>query len=108
MTATPVSAPSVTSISFNSSSYTPGSTITATVTYVKGTSETPTTSTTTFTGTVTDSVTGQTGTLNQTFTVAVAGSTVSDATTPAATDSGGRTWVKASDTGTVATFTATA
>lgn len=104
MTATPVSAPSITSISFNQPSYTPGQTIQATVTYVKGTSESPTTQT--LTGTVTDTVTGQTGTLNQTFTVN--GATVSDITTPTVSDTGSRTWTKASDTGTVAVFTATA
>jgi hypothetical protein len=103
-----VAAPSVTSISFNQTSYTPGQTITATVTYVKGTSQTPTTATQTLTGTVTDSVTGQTGTLNQTFTVAVAGPTVSDATAPTVTDTGNHTWVKTSDSGTVAVFTTTA
>jgi hypothetical protein len=108
MAAAPVSSPSITSISFSSLSYTPGQVITATVTYVKGTSETSATTTQTLTGTVTDSVTGQIGMLTQTFTTSVIGPAVSDATVPSVSDSGSRTWTKTSDTGTVATFTAIA
>jgi ribosomal protein L19 len=94
-----VSAPTITSISFDKTTYLPGDTITATVNYTQGTSD----SIQTLTGTVTDSTTGRTGTLQQTFTVQV-----KDTTTVSVTDSGNRTWTKASDTGSVAKFTATA
>lgn len=105
MAAVPVSAPSITSIVITpSGTFSPGATITATVAYVKGTSESPVTQT--LTGTATDSVTGQTGTLSQTFTTA--GGTVSDTTVPTVADTGSRAWTKTSDSGTVAVFTATA
>jgi hypothetical protein len=102
---TPVSAPSVTSVVITpAGTITPGTLITATVTYVKGTSQTPATQT--LTGTATDTATGQAGQLTQTFTVA--GTTVQDVTAVTVADTGGRTWTKTGDTGTVATFTATA
>lgn len=94
-------APVVTSITFDHPSYAHGATITATVTYVKGLSDLAQT----FTGVATDSLTGLSGSLVSTFTVA---GVVTDATTPSASDAGLRTWSKTSDTGTVATFTATA
>lgn len=92
-------APSITSISFDKTSYTPGQTVTATVTYVPGTAP----KSFTFTGTVTDTATNAQGTATGTFSV-----NEPDATTVSATDSGNRTWTKASDTGSVATFTAVA
>src|ERR1700722_5305833 len=108
MTATPVSAPSITSIAFDKTSYTAGSTITATVTYVRGTRQTGPSVPQPLIGTAPDQAPGQTGQLSQTFTVGAAGATVQDSTTPTVSDSGGRTWTKTSDTGTVAVFTATA
>jgi hypothetical protein len=94
-------APTVFSITFDQSSYTPGSLITATVTYTKGMSD----MVNTLTGTATDPVTGLQGHLDQTFTVA---NQITDTTTPSVSDLPGRTWTKQSDTGAVAVFTATA
>lgn len=94
-----MSAPVITSITFDQSSYLPGQTITATVNYTPGTEPV----TQTFTGTATDSATGQTGTLSVSFQVVK-----NDATAVTVADSGNRTWTKASDTGTVAKFTAVA
>ena len=103
--AAPVAAPSITSIVIvPSGTITPGALITATVTYVPGSSETPVTQT--LTGVATDSTTGQTGQFTQSFTVA--GPTVTDPTAVTVSDTGARTWTKTSDTGTVAIFTATA
>ncbi len=105
MTATPVSAPSITSIVITpTGTITPGALITATVTYVPGTSTAAATQT--LAGTVTDSATGQTGQLTQTFTVD--GSPAADPTAVTVADTGSRTWAKVSDSGTVAVFTATA
>lgn len=105
MTATQVTPPSITSIAITpGGSITPGTIITATVTYVQGTSQAPATQT--LTGIVTDSVTGQTGQLTQTFTVS--SSTISDPTTVLVADTGNHTWTKISDSGTIAIFTATA
>lgn len=94
-------APVVSSITFDKTSYVKGTLITATVTYAHGDSDTSQA----FTGTATDSVTGLSGQLTVNFTVA---SGTSDATTVTASDAGARTWTKVSDTGTVAVFTATA
>lgn len=103
--AEPVTPPSITSVAFDKpSGYSPGDLITATVTYTAGSSQTPVTQT--LTGTATDSVTGQSGQLTQTFTVA--GAPVSDDTSVEVSDTGSRTWTLVADTGTVATFTATA
>lgn len=103
--ATPVSPPSVTSVVISPAGAIPaGALITATVIYVHGTSTAPVTQT--LTGTATDSTTGQTGQLTQTFTVP--GTIVQDPTTVTVSDTGSRTWTKTSDSGMVATFTATA
>ncbi len=116
MTATPVTAPKVNSVTFSpSSSYAPGATVTATVNYSPGSSSSPgTASTFTVNSTATDAVTSQTGTLSGTFTVTGAAVTSNDLTTPSVSD-GVRTWVKVSDTGTAggagpftAVFTTTA
>jgi len=95
--------PSITSIVFDKGSYNAGDTITATVTYVAGQSVTPNTKT--FTGVATDSVTGAKGQLVANF---IVNALSPDATAVSATDSDGRTWTKASDSGTVAVFTAVA
>lgn len=93
-------APSITSIVFDKpGGYNPGDTITATVVYVPGTAP----KTFTFTGTVTDSASGGASTATGTFSV-----NQPDATTVSAQDTGTRNWVKKSDSGTVAVFTATA
>jgi hypothetical protein len=94
-----MAAPSISSITFDKATYSPGDTITATVDYTAGTSNV----TQTFTGTATDSTTGQTGNLTVDFVV-----TENDATTVTVSDSGTRTWTKISDTGSIAKFTATA
>lgn len=91
--------PAITSIGFDQNVYTPGQLITVTVTYTAGVSP----STQTLSGTATDSVTGQVGQLSVTFTV-MTGNT----TTVAVADSGGRTWAKQSDNGSVAVFTSVA
>ena len=92
-------APSITSITFDKTSYAPGDVITATVDYSAGTSDV----TQTFKGTATDSVTNETGTLTVNFTV-----TENDTTTVTVSDSGSRVWTKISDSGSIAKFTATA
>ncbi len=97
--ASTVSAPVVSSITFDKTGYTPGQTVIATVNYAPGVSG----QAQTFTGTATDAATGQQGTLSVSFTV-----NANDSTTIAVSDSGSRTWTKASDSGTVAVFTATA
>lgn len=91
--------PSVTSITFDQPAYSPGQVITATVTYVPGTSA----QTTSLTGTATDKNTSQTGKLTVTFTTVAP-----DPTTVSVSDTGNRTWTAVSDSGTVATFTAVA
>lgn len=98
-----MSAPAVTSITFDKASYNPGDPITATVNITPGTSIVP--SAQTFTGTATDSITGLTGSLSVTFTVDV---TNNDPSTVTGSDTGGRTWALVSNTGTVATLTAKA
>ena len=92
-------APTISSITFDKATYTPGSIITATINYTAGKSDVPQT----FTGTATDSATGQTGLLQVTFTV-----TESDSTAVTVSDSGNRTWTQTSDNGSVAIFTAIA
>lgn len=92
-------APTVTSITFDQSSYNPGQTMTATVTYTAGISD----NVQSFTGTATDSVTGLAGSLVVNFTTEV-----TDVTAVTVSDTGNRTWTKISDTGSVAKFTATA
>lgn len=92
-------APSITSITFDKASYLPGDIITATVSYVAGSSDVSQT----FTGTAVDSVSGEEGTLQVSFVV-----TEPDQTNITVTDSGGRAWAEISDTGSVAKFTATA
>lgn len=94
-----MTAPTISSITFDKSSYSPGSVITATVSYSAGTSDVPQT----FTGVATDSATGETGTLQVTFVV-----TENDTTSVTVSDSGSRNWTKISDNGAVAQFTATA
>jgi hypothetical protein len=91
--------PVISGITFDKTSYNPGDVITATVTYVPGSSS----SVQNLTGTATDSVSGATGTLQVTFTVVT-----KDTTTVSVSDTGSRIWTKKSDTGTVAVFTATA
>lgn len=93
-------APSVTSITFDQTSYNPGQTITATVTYVDGTSD----NVQSFTGVAVDSVTHLSGSLVVSFTTEL----TDTGTTVAVSDTGNRTWTKVSDTGSVAKFTATA
>lgn len=99
--AVPVPAPpSVTGITFDQPAYSPGQTITATVTFTPGTSE----QTTSLTGTATDKTTSQTGKLTVTF-----ATVAPDPTTVSAADTGNRTWTQTSPAGgTVATFTAVA
>ena len=93
-------APTVTSVTFDKTAYAPGDTITATVHYTPGASD----STVSFTGTATDQSNGQTGTMEGTFTVQI-----NDATTVSVSDTGSRTWTKVSDDGAgVAVFTAKA
>lgn len=94
-----MSAPAITSITFDKTSYNPGDTITATVNYGSGTSG----QTQQLTGTATDAATGQTGTLTVNFTV-----NESDSTSVSVKDTGGRVWTKVSDAAGVAKFTATA
>jgi hypothetical protein len=100
-----MSAPSITSITFDKTAYNSGDLIQATVAYVAGTSGGQP-STQTLTGTATDSVTGQSGALTVTFTVS--GQTVKDPTAVTVSDSGNRSWAKVSDNGSVAVFTAAA
>lgn len=92
-------APSVTSITFDQTSYAPGAKITATVVYVPGTSAT----TQNFTGTAVDSATGLSGNLVVNFSVVSP-----DPTVASAADSGNRVWTKVSDANGTAVFTATA
>lgn len=94
-----MTAPSITSITFDKAQYLPGQPVNATVTYVPGTSGQEQT----FNGTATDSATGQTGSLSVQFTLVV-----NDTTTVTVSDSGNRAWTKISDTGTVAVFQAIA
>lgn len=94
-----MAAPSITSITFNKPSYVPGDLISATITYVNGTSP----SVQSFTGTALDNTTGLEGILSVSFTVSI-----SDYSMVLAADSGNRVWTKVSDTGSVAVFTATA
>lgn len=109
MTATPVSAPTITSIAFDKTAYNVGDLVTATVTYVDGKSSTaPAPSSVSFTGTALDSVTNQSGTLTVNFTVDTTPVTSTDPSAVTVTDSGARTWAKASDNGSVAKFTTTA
>lgn len=91
--------PVIKTITFDQNSYTPGETITATVAYTPGVS----TQTQNFTGTAVDSTTGQEGQLSVTFTA-----DVNDTTTVSVSDTGNRTWTKASDNGSSAVFTAIA
>lgn len=96
--------PAITAITFDQATYPPGATITATVKYTPGASDTDTSLT--FTGTVTDNANGQTGTMEGTFVVQTQ---VNDATTVSVADSGNRTWTQVSDDGAgTAVFTATA
>lgn len=94
-------APVVSSVTFDKSAYNRGDTITATVNYVPGKSD----ANQTFTGVGTDSVTGLTGMLAVSFTIA---NGLTDATSVAVFDGAGRTWVKTSDSGTVAVYTSVA
>jgi hypothetical protein len=94
-----MSAPSITSITFNKPNYIPGDLITATITYVNGTSP----SVQSFTGTATDNMTGLVGNLTVSFTVSI-----SDYSFVSTVDSGAHIWTKVSDSGSVAVFTATA
>jgi hypothetical protein len=100
MAAPSAAPPTVTSVTYDKVAYPKGDTITATVTYTPGTSLVSFTGT----GTVTDSASGQTAQGAATFQV--------DETDPALatgfTDTGGRNWVKKSDTGAVAVWTAVA
>lgn len=89
--------PAITSISFDQPSYTPGQTITATVTYTSGMAP----AVQEFTGTATAGA--QEGTLTVAFEVMAP-----QPTTVTAADTGNRTWTQKSDTGTVAVLTATA
>lgn len=95
---------SINSMTFDQPSYNEGETITLVVDY---TPDTPGVTPTTFTATsvVTDSAGTQTATSSADFTVNVA---QPGGDTLATTDTGGRTWTETSDTGSVATFTATA
>jgi hypothetical protein len=92
MTAT---APIVSAISFDKTSYSAGNVITATVNYKPGYSSHN------YHGTGTDTTTGAVGSLDFEFTVA-------DSTVLTVADQRSRAWTKVSDTGTVAVFTATA
>lgn len=92
-------APVVSSITFDQTSYATGEKMTVTVNYAAGTSA----NTQTLTGTATDSKTTQTGKLTVNFTVIN-----TDSTSIAVADSGSRVWTKVSDSGTVAVFTAVA
>lgn len=96
----PVVPPQVTSISFDQARYEPGDVVTATVTYVPGYPQAPAAQ---VTASALDEVTGLAGQAGSGFTVAAP-----DVTTVTLADTGGRTWVKVSDTGTVAVFTSTA
>jgi len=78
-----MSAPVITSISFDKAAYNPGETVTATIAFTPGSSA----HIVNFTGTATDSETGETGTMTSTFTVAA-----TDATVIEASDDGSRPW----------------
>lgn len=109
MTATPVSAPTITSIAFDKSAYNVGDLVTATITYVAGkSSSAPAPSSVSFTGTALDSVTNQSGTLTVNFVVDTTPVTSTDPSAVTVTDSATHTWTKISDTGSVAKFTTTA
>jgi hypothetical protein len=95
-----MSAPVISSVTFDKASYSPGDLITATISYTPGSSG----STQAFDVQATDRTTGQAATLTVSFTVTGA----ADPTTFTVSDIGNRTWTLKSDTGTVATYTATA
>lgn len=94
-----MSAPVITSITFDKPAYNPGDTITATIAFTPGSSAQQIN----FTGTATDSATGEVGTMTSTFTVAT-----TDATTVSASDDGNRTWTVTPVDAASATATATA
>lgn len=83
--------PTVQTIAFDKPSYSPGATITATITYA-GTNVTPVGFT--FTGTATDSVTGEKGSASGTFNV-----DKKNRLAASGADSEGRTWTVKSDDG---------
>ena len=88
-------APVVTSVTFDQPSYPPGALVTATVKYTPGMSGHN------FTGVATDDVTNLTGSMTVQF-------GVPNPTAASASDDGNHAWVKVSDAGGVAVFTATA
>lgn len=93
-------APVVNSITFDKTAYNPGETITATVDYTPGTSETAFT----FTGVVKDTVSGQEGQGTGSFNVQV-----TDLCDASGSDTGSRVWTVESDDHTgAAVLTATA
>lgn len=93
------SAPVVSSINFDQTSYLAGQKITVTVDYSPGTSD----ETQTLTGVAEDSITGLSGQLVVNFIV-----TNNDTTSLTVSDSSKRTWTQVSDNGSVAVFTAIA
>ena len=94
----------INSLTFDQSAYSPGETITLTVDYTPdATSVVP--QTFTATTTITDSAGLQTATLSADF---VVNQVQGGGDTLATTDTGNRLWTETSNTGTVATFTATA
>lgn len=95
---------SVDTMTFDAASYAPGATITLTVGF---TPDTPGVNPTTFTATT--NITNAGGTVVATKTAPfVVNQPVAAGDTVSVTDTGSRTWAQASDSGTVAVFTATA